>query len=271
MNILFVMVIYKEKIFNCDSYKSIISEYPNIPLYVFDNSPVTQHNTDELNKNIKYVSDTTNPGLSYAYNRAAEYAKDNGLEWLLLMDQDTLFCSNLLEAYQKAISENPDIKIFVPNILAGKQLLSPTRIKLFNRNRKNVCGKLLLSEYNAINSGMLINVDAMLDVGGYNEKVWLDYSDYEFLNRMRKHGNCYFYAVDKVCKQSFSDKIQDKNQKLERYITFCKCLRNCEKETIKKKMFFFYQASKRMLSLFIKTVSLRPINIFINNYLFEKT
>jgi len=266
-NLLLVIIIYKEKLKNSDTYKSLISNYPEMPLFIYDNSPVPQHNQDEFKQNVKYVSDTSNMGLSYAYNRAAEYAEQKEYEWILLLDQDTLFCGKILEMFQVAIKDNPNVSIFAPIIFSGKLLLSPARINIFMKLKKPITGLLPLSEYNVINSGMLVNVEAMRSVGGYNEEVWLDYSDYEFLNRMRRGGFLSLYVIDRICYQSFSDHLQTPQQKLERYAIFCKCLQKCEKETIKENIYFLYQTLKRMASLFLKTKSLRPIIIFTRNYL----
>jgi len=266
-NLLLVIVIYKEKLKDSETYKSLISNYPDMPLFIYDNSPVSQHSQDEFNNNVKYVSDTSNVGLSYAYNRAAEYANEKGYKWVLLMDQDTLFCKNILEMFVAAINENPAVSIFAPIVYSGKILLSPTKNKIFSKIKKPITGLLPLSEYNVINSGMLINVDAMMSVGGYNEEVWLDYSDYEFLNRMRNKGFLNLYIINRICYQTFSEDVQTPKQKLDRYIVFCSCLKKCKKDTLRKNIFFLYQAIKRMLSLLIKTRSISPILIFKRNYL----
>jgi len=266
-NLLLVIIIYKEKLMDSDTYKSLISNYSYIPLFVYDNSPVAQHSQDEFKQNVKYVSNTSNVGLSYAYNRAAEYAKENGYEWILLMDQDTLFCENILEIFQTAIHENPYVSIFAPIIFSGKLLISPSKINIFKSLKKPITGLLPLSKYNVINSGMLINIEAMQSVGGYNEEVWLDYSDYEFLKRMRKGGFSFLFVIDGICYQSFSDHIQTPQQKLDRYAIFCRCLQKCERNTLMEDLFFLYQVLKRMISLFFKTKSLKPIVVFTKNYL----
>jgi GT2 family glycosyltransferase len=169
--------------------------------------------------------------------------------------------------FQVAAQEHPDVNIFVPNIFSGKLLISPTKTNILKSLKQSVTGLLFLSEYNAINSGMLVNTDALLSVGGYNEDVWLDYSDYEFLSRMRKGGFRHLFVIDGVCYQSFSDHIQTSQQKLDRYVVFCRCLQKCEKDTLMTNLFFFYQALKRMVSLLFKTRSFKPIVIFTKNYL----
>jgi len=266
-NLLLVIVIYKEKLMDSNSYKSLISNYPYMPLFIYDNSPVAQHSQSEFKQNVKYISDISNVGLSYAYNCAAEYAKEKGYEWILLLDQDTLFCGNIIEMFKMAIQGNPGVNIFAPIIFSGNLLISPAKINIFRKLRKPITGLLPLLEYNVINSGMLVNVEAMQSVGGYNEDVWLDHSDYEFLNRMRKGGYLNLFIIDGICYQSFSDHIQTPQQKLDRYAIFCMCLQKCEKNTLIDNLFFLYQALKRMVSLLFKTKSLKPIVIFTRNYL----
>ena len=85
MKILCVIVLYKCKLEDSKSYQSLLRD-KDITIFAYDNSPTPQ----EVNvKNVIYVHDSQNSGLGVAYNKAAQYAKCEHFEWLLLLDQET--------------------------------------------------------------------------------------------------------------------------------------------------------------------------------------
>ena len=123
--ILIIIVLYKNNLEQSTSYKTLIERYSDRYLYIYDNSPNQQTIT---RPNTIYIHDPKNSGLSVAYNKAAEYAKENGYKWLLLMDQDTDFSGISITDYEKAISNNPTIKVFAPKIKCGAKYMSPVKI-----------------------------------------------------------------------------------------------------------------------------------------------
>ena len=109
MKILCVIVLYKCKLENSKSYQSLLQNNEET-IFVYDNSPISQEVHGE---NIVYIHDSQNGGLSVAYNKAAQYARCNRFDWLLLLDQDTTFQKGAIEYYIKAINEFPDIKLLL--------------------------------------------------------------------------------------------------------------------------------------------------------------
>jgi GT2 family glycosyltransferase len=267
-NILAVIVLYNTPLYKSKTYISLL--YNNsLPLFIYDNSPVAQDITIKQSDRIIYIHNPENPGLSYAYNRAAEYARNNGFDWMLLLDQDTIFAENILSEYEEAISNNPGIKLFVPPIKVHNQkFLSPVRSKhRVSYLAKNVpSGVASLGEYSPVNSGMMILVDAFLAVGGYNEKVRIDYSDFQFLERFRRHYD-EFFVLKSVCFQEFSNEVQNTEQLIERYKVFCECLKNCDRENISDNFDYLWIVGKRALSLTLRTKRLNFLGIFFKDYL----
>lgn len=267
-SLLIVIVIYNESIYNTKTYKSLIKE-KNINLFIYDNSPTPQHIESEFPTTWIYISNPTNPGLSYAYNCAAKYAKEQKIKWILLTDQDTIFDSNILNEYEISISKYPNIKLFVPIISIGnKYFISPLKMKHHTtKYSKHVpYGINKLTKYSPINSGMMILVEAFLESGGYNEKVRIDYSDYQFIEQFSKKHE-YFFVLKSICYQGFSNIVHSPQQKLLRYISFCDSLKNCNKSKNIDRIEYFIIAFKRMISLIIRTRNLTPIKIFFKYYL----
>lgn len=185
MKILCVIVLYKCKLENSKSYQSLLQNNEET-IFVYDNSPISQEVHGE---NIVYIHDSQNGGLSVAYNKAAQYARCNRFDWLLLLDQDTTFQKGAIEYYIKAINEFPDIKMFAPvHQISDGRYISPTHYvcKGSRPSRVMKCGLLNFKEASPINSGIMVNVTAFYEAGCYDEEVVLDFSDIRFMEKFRK-------------------------------------------------------------------------------------
>lgn len=269
INLLLVIVLYKQPLWESNSFKTLIKDNFDLPLFIYDNSPLPQHRQDEFGANVKYVSDISNPGLSFANNRAADYAKSMGYNWMLLLDQDTLFPPHIIEEYLKAVEQNPDIKLFVSPMKLDKGLyMSPVKVRfhIARPAKTTPQGIVSLKKYAPIDSGQLINVNALHEVGGYNEKVPIDFCEYQFHRRLLKKYNV-FFVLQTPCHQEFSNEIQNAEQKLKRYEIFCKCLKNCEKDGFFDKVAYTYIVFKRALSLVLFSGNIKPLKSFFTIYL----
>lgn len=84
-------------------------------LYIFDNSPKKQDWLEEITNinNVTYIGDGTNKGLSGAFNITFERAKEEGFEFLVTMDQDTIFESAEIQKMKKHIEECTDENVAI--------------------------------------------------------------------------------------------------------------------------------------------------------------
>lgn len=239
-------------------------------VFIYDNSVNPQINPSELPKHWIYIRDNNNSGLSVAYNRAAQYAKENGYEWLLLTDQDTTFPENALEKYLEGIRLYPEDELFCPIVLRDKErMMSPCRCYkyLFYFNPYKKFGDSIdISKYSIINSGMMINIKAFLSVDGYDEKVFLDFSDFQFLERFRKKQKK-ARIVGVRCQQSFSNEDQEGQEKIGRFRLFCKSIKNFKPKNKIDKFWIHCIVIKRALGLSIASRSFEPFNIMFKTYM----
>lgn len=268
-DILIVVVLYNEHFRHSNTYQTLVKPNPDSYIYVYDNSPQVIPQNATVTPNCQYVSDILNPGLSYAYNQAAKYAQEHGYSWLLLCDQDTLFAPDILEKYVVAINENSDIKILAPLMAVDSGLyMSPIRRRFCGGKLEKHAprGIISLKKYNPINSGLMVNVSAFWKVGGYNERVRLDFSDYQFIERFSKVYND-LYIIDTVCCQEFSDQVQSKEQKMARFTIFCNCLKMCDKNRVIDYFSYLCIVLRRAISLIVSTRSFSPLHIFLTKYL----
>lgn len=263
-SILIVTVIYNQKISDTNVYKTLLSEKESV--YIYDNSPSPQP-IDNLPKNWVYTWDSSNPGLSTAYNKAAEYASANGYEWLLISDQDTIYPLKTLERYRWHIGAFRTTRMFLPKVkISDSTYLSPVKSKFYfarTTDKIPVSGEIELKKYAVINSGILVTIDSFLSCGGYNDKVFLDFSDFQFIERFE---NLYHLArvVDIECIQDFSNIVDSPQKKLSRFILFCKSLSGYESNKRHGKSMIAAIAFKRAISLCVSTKSIKPIAIFFN-------
>ncbi len=264
--ILIVTVIYNQKITDTNVYKTLLSEKEAV--YIYDNSPGPQP-VDNLSENWIYISDPSNPGLSAAYNKAAEYAASNGYDWILISDQDTIYPEEALELYRMYIVKHNAPRMFIPKVKISDNIyLSPVKQRLYLARTTPTMppdGEIELRKYAVINSGILVATDSFISCGGYNEKVFLDFSDFQFIERFE---NLYkrAYVTDIICQQDFSDKSDKKEKKLSRFEMFCLSLKGYE--CVRKNKFFIHMAVlRRAIALSVKIRSLKPIKILIRRYI----
>jgi rhamnosyltransferase len=185
--VLFVIVLYKERLADSMAFKSLeplMKKYPAaISVFVYDNS---EEALGDLPVNTRYVHDPGNSGVSRAYNSACLYAKEKGLRFLLLMDQDSIFPESIFKSYSDAVETHPDIEVFAPIARDHQKTYSPFRFihgrgVPLSRVRPGVH---ILNDIKIINSGALISVNAFEKSGGYDERFQVDFSDIVFCDRL---------------------------------------------------------------------------------------
>lgn len=259
MKLAFIIVSYNEVFYDSITYKSlmisikesILSDYK---VFIYDNSDkegwkINPHMT-ESQTHIYYYHDGNNPGISVAYNRMAEKADEWGAEWIVLFDQDTTLPLNIVPEYINAINKNPEVVLKVPVLYIDDKILSPLRF-MFNRGviLKKLPQQLLsLKNYAFVNSGLMIKLSFFNKTGGYNEKIKLDYADFQFIERAKNYTNN-FEVISAICQQNFSHNDKNISKALKRFSLYLQDLKNCERHTFKES--FFYS-----LTVFIHTVKL---------------
>lgn len=274
-----VIVLYKQNIQDCLSFISLIEaiRYYNpfrITLYVYDNSPTPYiSNIDNIVgiNNIIYYHDSTNPGVSKAYNSAAKVAKMDDAEWLLLLDQDTILPKDILFEYFQAISKHPQNNLFVPLIFAEHNIISPYRVscKVGWRIRNEVIGYISSKKYHAINSALFVRVKYFLALNGYDEKIKLDFTDFVFFDKYSAFADS-FFVIKAKCKQNLSTYETDVDKLMRRYISFCTDALHCPRKNRIDSLSYFFVVFKRTLSLVIQTRSLKFLKLLWKTYFSSK-
>jgi hypothetical protein len=113
---------------------------------------------------------------------------------------------------------------------------------------------------------MMVGVDAFIDAGGYNEKVPLDLSDHQFIERYKRKEQ-FFLVLDAEVLQDFSNEETNGDKLYNRFRTFVNAVKNCERANVRDSVDYFVLVFRRTMKLTIRAKQIRFIKHFIVAYL----
>lgn len=223
-----VIVLYRMAPEESAAFRSVMAsraqlsaETGDVQVLLWDNSPETTR-TRDLPEGVHYFADEANSGLAKAYNRALEWAAQAESEWLLTLDQDTAVPAEFFErmaAAARASTRYAGIAAIVPQIAAGGRQLSPNYFQFGAIPRWYRAGYTGVPREPvfAFNSGAMLKVAALGQVGGYDSRFWLDDSDAMIFSRLHEHGKRVYVAGDVQVEHEFSMKDMQRRMSPERY------------------------------------------------------
>ncbi|MBI1768788.1 MAG: glycosyltransferase [Bacteroidetes bacterium] len=262
-----VLVIYKMKISESPTYQSLTSALQHcnksISLFIYDNSPRAQEVLTNSLWRTHYQHDPSNNGVSKAYNEGFKKAKSENKSWMLLLDQDTTFTSDILDSYEEACKKNSLHEIFAPIVKNEMKIISPFRFSLGRgASLSNIHGGTYsINDLRFINSGLLISVRLFEKCSGYDEGFPLDFSDLSFAWRVKKFQN-EFVVVDRVCSHSLSSSEKSSSMMLSRFQFFLRSSRLYGK-LYSSSFFLFLNRFFRAMKLSYKFRSWEFVLLFI--------
>lgn len=197
MKICGVVVLYnptKDVIRNIYTYLEIVDE-----IILFDNSDKIKINQEELNKiermkKIKYISYGKNKGIAFALKESMKYVISKEYDWCLTMDQDSYLniTKEKIQQVREALEENKEYGIIS-----------------FDYNKENNDNDeiKIRIEKKWITSGNFINVEQYKKVEGFNEKLFIDFVDFDF-NRQLYEKNIKIGVMNYSIKHSIGNPIK---------------------------------------------------------------
>lgn len=263
-----VIVIYKCELVECRTYKSLLRESDMADFMVYDNSPSSYSRPARLPQGAIYLRDTSNGGLSVAYNVAAARARELGYKRLLLLDQDTEFAPGTWDAYM----EHADFDgITAPLILTNHEALcSPTDVSGWcTRVHPVSAGDYSLYQLNVINSGMCVPLHLFERAGGYDLRVNLDFSDYQFQRRLRKV-NDRLRLLPVVAHQDFSGDCRDYGRLIVRFRWYIKCAAHFSTEGLADSLGHHYTVWRHTAILTLKTQKMSFLKEYFLRFLLRR-
>lgn len=144
---------------------------------------------------IEYCGDSIN-SISRALNYGWQYAKREGYDILLTMDQDSVFEDFRL--YKKRVEENP---------LSLNAIYSP---RLNETPSPSSSSSLRIVDW-AITSGTLVPISVLNRIGGYNERFPIDSIDIDLGLNAKSHNIPTVQFTDVILYHKFGDTVEKKN------------------------------------------------------------
>lgn len=168
----FVITYYPDEQLLRDNIRSFASDVDRI--VIWDNTPegdVTIKSIVDEYKHATYLTEGCNKGISYPLNRAWRLACSEYYDYLLTMDQDSVWKDFRL--YKDSIfSKNAPWGIYGPEVRLPKVQSRPYFEK---------------TDY-VITSGMLVSADILNRLDGYCQEFFVDGIDIEFCLYAKKYG-----------------------------------------------------------------------------------
>lgn len=198
-----VIVLYRHSISQSSTCTSLLGQSDSagnrLICLVYDNSPEPASETPP--SGWTYFSDTHNGGLSKAYNYAFTLAKEQGCDWLLLLDQDSILPPNFLVTLFSVIDgvqNSLDIAAIVPRVFSSARQISPVRPHPGREVSIHLYNSVASGWVSAINSAACIRTDFVASIGGFAKEFWLDYLDYWLFLKLYRCGKQVFISEARV-------------------------------------------------------------------------
>ena len=275
-----VVVLYKIRLSDSRTYQSLMNSWLTIRvgerkmrLLVYDNSPEDYQEAETsfsaqlaAGFEVKYIRDTANPGVSKAYNVGAAFARSAGLDYLMLLDQDTQLPNDYLPCVATALASDEGHQLICPVIKFNDRVISPAGFFLHRSvTLKQVkAGVNILKKMRPINSGLIIKLDLFEKVGGYDEAFSLDYSDHYFIHKLKAHWQ-YLFVMDCDVNHSLSsNELVPLPQFYNRFETFLKSTRAYMRKTNQVYSFFWLAVYILKRSVMYRTTGI--LRYAIRNY-----
>jgi len=161
------------------------------PVIVVDNSatPETKkrltHAFGDNQESFTLLFNERNLGIAAALNRGVRYAQELGAEWVLTMDQDSRITNGMVATMFTGYDTLPeDYRLRVASLAPLLTAFSSLPAQPASDTHCLTCKEIPT----AITSGNLIKIDAWRAIGGYSDKLFIDYVDHDFCFRLRRAG-----------------------------------------------------------------------------------
>jgi rhamnosyltransferase len=171
-------------------------------------------NKQEQSGTIEVFDPGDNLGVAAAHNRGIELARAREADYVLLLDQDSLPASNMVERLLIALgslqTEGESVAAVGPRWRDPRRPDAPPFIRWgFLRIQRVHCpsGARPVAVDFLISSGMLIPLSVLARVGGMEEGLFIDAVDFEWCFRAREHGYRVYGVGDAAMHHSLGDRV----------------------------------------------------------------
>lgn len=197
--ILIVIVLYRTKLEESTSCKSLLAAinklpYSNYDVVIYENSAGLDEVRSRvfMDNRLLYVFNKNNNGTYGAYSWALARARMANNEWMVTLDQDSEVSYEYLCELNDIANTNKDIAVALPRVIDGKNLqtVSPLNVRagfLLRPNKWGIKG----GNITGVASGAMFNVGFLSGMGGFNSEFVLDYQDHWVFQEIYKRRGKY--------------------------------------------------------------------------------
>jgi len=254
-----------EDIRSLDVFLRFKERHPDTEILIADNSVDSAVTVDNANTKlpVRYISCGGNAGLSKAYNLALSTVNDESFR-VMLSDDDTLFSDEYMENMYDAASEDENHDRLICGLVdTDRGWMSPRTIRTTNAAFPFMLKKPdpgVYSDRNPVNSGLCIPGFLIRKIGGYDERLFLDYVDYLFMDKIRNAGYGEVLLVPGRIHQEFSGFSDSIENTLKRWDIFRKDF-TCYCDITNKSSFYKnYLLMRRSININIQKLIKRKKN-----------
>lgn len=200
---------------------SVLNTKQRIRLYLIDNSKSDNLRIfQNFDNRIEYIHNPSNPGFGAAHNIAIKKAMENKVKYHFIVNPDIYFDTDVISSMVSYVVNDQNIGMMMPQILnldgsvqnLPKLLPSPLSILLRKLKRPNKAYKKFINRYelrkvpekiiyNApVLSGCftLLNLEAIKRVGGYDDKFFMYFEDWDLSRRIHQHYKTIYFPLVSV-------------------------------------------------------------------------
>lgn len=193
----------------------------NIKVYLIDNSVVNNRSFfNDIDQNVIYIHNKTNVGFGIGHNIALLKAIDLGAKYHFIINPDIDFKGDVIESMIGYMEDNSDVGMLMPKILntdgtiqfLPKLLPTPLdvirrKLKLSSTAHKNFVDKYEMRLASSdvayctpVLSGCfnLLRIEAIKEIGGFDEKFFMYFEDWDLSRRMVKKYKTVYYPLVSV-------------------------------------------------------------------------
>ena len=187
-----------------ENIDAVVSQVKTV--YCFNNGLLKEKETRELlntYNNVILLGEGINLGIATALNRLVERASEDGMEWILTLDQDSVVSDDMVTALASLTGEQ-DAAIICPQI---------EDVRRKNENpvhRSNTVEDVSF----CITSGSFMNIDKTMEIGGFDDYLFIGLVDDEICYRVKLKGYRIIQNNAVVLNHELGNLIPSKHEKL---------------------------------------------------------
>lgn len=164
-----------------------------------------------FDNSVEWILNPDNAGVAAAYNQGVAVAERIEATHVILFDQDSYpdpeMVSVLISSWEQAKKSGQKIAALGPNYVDTKgRYQSPfVKIEGFSLQRLECKKGEVVALDHLISSGCLIDIEALRDVGRFEEALFIDYVDTEWCLRARHKGYILLGVADAAMQHNLGD------------------------------------------------------------------